>query len=80
MVKLFNEVDVFLAPSMSGDSGLLTNLTGHPCVVVPNGFSKEGTPTSICFIGKLFGEGELLAAAKFYQNATQFHRQHPPLE
>jgi Asp-tRNA(Asn)/Glu-tRNA(Gln) amidotransferase A subunit family amidase len=58
---------------------LLSNLTGHPCVVVPNGFSQKGTPTSVCFIGKLFGEAELLAAAKKYQDATDFHRKHPPL-
>ncbi len=46
-------------------------------MVVPNGFTKAGTPTSICFIGKLFGEAELLAVAKRYQDATDFHRKHP---
>ena len=56
---------------------LLSNLTGHPCVVLPDGFSRDGTPTSICFIGKLFGEAELLAVAKAYQDATEFHRKHP---
>ena len=34
-------------------------------------------PTSICFVGKLFGEAELLAVAKQYQDATDFHRKHP---
>ncbi len=78
--KVFAKVDLFLAPSLSGRSPLLSNLTGHPCVVVPNGFSKAGTPTSICFIGKLFGEAQLLAVAKQYQDATGFHRQHPKLD
>jgi len=78
--KVFDKVDLFLAPSLSGRSTLLSNLTGHPCVVVPNGFTKAGTPTSICFIGKLFGEAEILAVAKTYQDATDFHRQHPNLE
>ncbi|PWU21911.1 MAG: amidase [Verrucomicrobia bacterium] len=78
--KVFEKVDLFLAPSLAGRSSLLSNLTGHPCVVVPNGFSKAGTPTSICFIGKLFGEGELLAAAKQYQDATDFHWKHPRLD
>ncbi len=77
MAKVFERVDLFLAPSLSGQSLLMSNLTGHPCVVVPNGFSKAGTPTSICFIGKLFGEAELLAVAKTYQDATDFHRRHP---
>jgi Asp-tRNA(Asn)/Glu-tRNA(Gln) amidotransferase A subunit family amidase len=77
--KTFDRVDLFLTPSLSGDSLLLSNLTGHPCVVLPNGFSTNGTPTSICFIGKLFGEAEILAVAKKYQDATDFHRKHPDM-
>ncbi len=77
--KVFEKVDVIVAPSQAGSSLLLGNLTGHPSVVVPNGFSPAGTPTSICFIGRLFGEAELLAVAKKYQDATDFHRRHPLL-
>lgn len=77
--KVFAQFDVIVAPSQSGSSVLHGNLTGHPSVVVPNGFSTNGTPTSICFIGKLFGEAELLAVARKYQDATDHHRQHPPL-
>jgi Asp-tRNA(Asn)/Glu-tRNA(Gln) amidotransferase A subunit family amidase len=79
MQELFKDVDVYVTPSF-GDNLLLTNLTGHPCVVVPDGFTKEGTPTSISFIGRLFGEGKLLAVAKKYQDATDFHTKHPMLE
>ena len=78
--KVFEKVDVIVAPSFAGNGLLLGNLTGHPSVVVPNGFSKAGTPTSICFIGKLFGEAQLLAVAKRYQDVTGFHRQHPNLD
>lgn len=78
--KALAKVDVFLAPSVSGRSSLLCNLTGHPCVVVPNGFSKTGTPTSITFIGRLFGEAELLGVAKRYQDSTDFHRKHPKVD
>jgi Asp-tRNA(Asn)/Glu-tRNA(Gln) amidotransferase A subunit family amidase len=80
MGKLMSEVDVIVAPPFDGDNSLLTNLTGHPCVVVPNGFSKEGTPTSITFLGKLFDEATLLAVAKRYQDATDFYLKHPRLE
>jgi Asp-tRNA(Asn)/Glu-tRNA(Gln) amidotransferase A subunit family amidase len=72
-------VDVWLSPSFGGSNLLLTNLTGHPCVVLPNGFDDKGSPTSITFMGKLFGEAELLAVAKAYQDATDFHLKHPPL-
>jgi Asp-tRNA(Asn)/Glu-tRNA(Gln) amidotransferase A subunit family amidase len=80
MQKVMKDVDVYVAPSFGGDNLLLTNLTGHPCVVLPDGFSKEGTPTSISFIGRLFGEAKLLAVAKAYQDATDFHLRHPKLE
>lgn len=79
MLKIMKEVDVYLAPSWEGDNLLLTNLTGHPCVVLPNGFSDEGLPTSITFIGKLFDEGTLIAVAKKYQDATDHHLKHPEL-
>ena len=80
MAKLINDVDLIVAPSWEGDSSLFTNLTGHPCVVVPDGFSKEGTPTSITFIGRLFDEGKIIAFAKAYQDATDFHKKHPNLD
>jgi Asp-tRNA(Asn)/Glu-tRNA(Gln) amidotransferase A subunit family amidase len=73
------DVDVYLSPSFGGSNLLLTNLTGHPCVVLPNGFDKKGSPTSVTFMGRLFGEATLLAVAKAYQDATDFHLKHPPL-
>ncbi|MGB2868415.1 MAG: amidase [Bacteroidota bacterium] len=80
MQKLMNDIDVYVTPSFGGDNLLLTNLTGHPCVVLPDGFTKEGTPSSISFMGQLFGEAKLLAVAKKYQDATSFHLKHPKLE
>lgn len=79
MQELMEKVDLYIAPSWEGDNLLLTNLTGHPCVVLPNGFSEKGTPTSISFMGRLFDEGKLIAFAKTYQDATGFHKQHPPM-
>lgn len=78
MARVMESVDLFVAPPF-GDNLLLTNLTGHPCVVLPHGFRKEGTPVSITFTGRLFDEGRLLAVARRYQEATEFHRRHPVL-
>jgi len=80
MHELMSDIDVYIVPSFGGSNLLLTNLTGHPQVVLPNGFTKKGTPTSISFVGKLFGEAETLAVAKFYQDQTDFHLRHPDLE
>ncbi|HXO19204.1 MAG TPA: amidase [Thermoanaerobaculia bacterium] len=79
MKKLMSGVDVYVAPTFGGANLLLTNLTGHPAVVLPNGFKKDGTPASITFTGRLFGEADLLAVAKVYQDGTGFHRRHPTL-
>jgi Asp-tRNA(Asn)/Glu-tRNA(Gln) amidotransferase A subunit family amidase len=80
MARNIKDVDVYLSPSFVGGNLLITNLTGHPCVVVPNGFNDKGLPTSITFIGQLYGEGKLIAAARAYQQATDFHKKHPPLK
>ncbi len=79
MHEIMSDIDVYVAPSWVGDNLLLTNLTGHPAVVVPNGFNKKQEPTSITFTGKLYGESEVLAVAKAYQDATGFHLKHPVL-
>lgn len=80
MSEQMKDIDVFITPSYGGDSLLITNLTGHPAVVVPNGFDDKGNPTSICFIGNLFEEEKTLRLAKAYQDATDFHLQHPKLD
>ncbi len=78
MARILKNVDVYVAPS-SGTNLLLTNLTGHPTVVVPCGFDDSGHPLSISFIGNLFEEGKALRLAKAYQEATGWHLKHPDL-
>jgi len=56
----------------------LTNLTGHPEISIPSGFA-QGSPTSLRFTGKLFGEAEILRLAYAYQGATEHHLRHPTL-
>ncbi len=77
MSLLFKDIDVYVVPSFWGDNLLRTNLTGHPCVVLPNGFNKEGTPTSISFIGDLYKDGQVVAVARSYQRGTGWHKKYP---
>lgn len=79
MQKMMTEIDLYLAPSFRTNNLLVTNLTGHPCVVLPNGFRKDGTPTSITFNGRMFDEELLLAVAHEYQQETDYHLKHPDL-
>ena len=70
--------DVLVAPGIGGPSLTVTNLTGHPAVLVPCGFVEE-TPRGLTFIGNLYEEATLLAAARAYEQATDWHRRHPDL-
>lgn len=85
MAGLFNEIDVLVAPSF-GNAGLaITNLTGHPAVAVPNGFfpvegfEERRQPHSVTFMGPLWKDHLPLRLAHAYQEATDFHRQRPPV-
>lgn len=78
MRKVFDQVDVYVG----GNDLLITNLTGHPSIVLPNGFRKNGeveVPFSITFTGRLYGESELLALGHAYQQATGWHLRRPDL-
>jgi Asp-tRNA(Asn)/Glu-tRNA(Gln) amidotransferase A subunit family amidase len=79
--ELMQKVDVIVTPT--GAVGLTqlvaTNLTGHPAVILPNGFRDDGTPVSLTFLGGLFEEAKLLAVAKAYQEATKFHLARPTI-
>ena len=73
---LFETVDCIVAPTNSGQL-IATNLTGHPAVILPNGFRDDGTPVSITFLGGLYEEGKMLALASAYQRATDWHTRTP---
>jgi len=79
MYRMMKAYDVIVTPTYGGPQLLIANLTGIPCMVVPNGFGADGSPRSISFIGKLFDEGKILALSSAYQEATEFDEQHPPL-
>ena len=58
----------------------MANHACYPAISVPNGFNDNGTPTAITFFARPFGEAELLAVAKAYQDRTGYHLKHPTLE
>jgi len=78
MAELFVDVDLYVCPSFVGQNLTVTNLSGHPCVVMPNGFTDPQAPHSWTFIGDLFDEATLMAVAKGWQDATGWAGMHPP--
>ena len=96
--KVFEQVDIVVAPTF-GDQLVVTNLTGHPAIIVPNGLrgadapkrpeggsddndnmGGPGTPVSITFLSGHYQDAKLCAFARAYQEATDFHKQHPKLD
>jgi len=88
MARVMADVDVYVVPFDYSDytpnpaatlNTIVTNLTGQPCVQVPHGFDEQGHPTALAFIGRVFGEAQMLALARAYQESTDWHRRHPTL-
>ncbi len=54
----------------------------QPSISVPNGFSShphQPLPTALMITGALFEDARVLRIAHAYQQATDFHRQRPPI-
>ncbi len=76
--KFMKQYDVVIVPSYAGNQLAMTNLTGHPAICFPIGFSKAGRPQSITLVGNLYDEASIISAAKAYQDATDHHLKRPP--
>ena len=55
----------------------LSSSTGLPALVVPAGFTSEGLPIALEFLGRPFSESILIRLASGYEKATS-HRRTPP--
>ncbi len=76
---LFKNYDIIISPSFGKNQLLISNLTGHPAVSVPNGFDKKNTPTSITFLANHYQEDVLLSFVNLIQKETNYHFKKPPL-
>jgi Asp-tRNA(Asn)/Glu-tRNA(Gln) amidotransferase A subunit family amidase len=79
MDKFMDDWDVLVSLPFSA-SLTLTNLTGHPQVVVPCGFNDKGLPQSLLFTGHLYEEGTPMRLAHHFERATKWHTMHPALQ
>ena len=55
----------------------MANLACYPAMNVPNGFSAAGIPTNATFFARPFGEMELIALVKAYQDKAKHHLRKP---
>jgi len=54
------------------------NVTGHPTVSVPCGFTSSGLPIGLQLTGKVFQEGDLLRVARAFEQAAGWFGRRPP--
>jgi Asp-tRNA(Asn)/Glu-tRNA(Gln) amidotransferase A subunit family amidase len=79
MAEVMAGIDAYVG----GDDLTLTNFTGHPTIILPDGDrpgSKSGQPGTITFTGQLFGESKLLGLGHEYQQASGAHLKRPKLD
>ncbi len=55
------------------------NLTGHPAISIPCGFTRSGLPIGLQLIGPHWSEARLLSIALAYEDATEWHKRRPQL-
>ena len=57
----------------------LFNLTGHPALTLPCGFTTSQLPIGLQLVGNYFADGLLLRLAHHYQQNTDWHTRRPPV-
>ncbi len=69
-------VDVAPAPTGGGGRSATryANLTGFPDLIVPAGFTGDGLPVGLSFLGRAFDEPGLLALGYAFEQATRARR------
>jgi len=62
-----------------GQFTIPADLAGTPTITVPCGFSDEGSPYAVQFLGSRLSELNLCRIAHAYERATQWHHRHPTI-
>jgi amidase len=55
------------------------DMTGHPTITLPGGFSETGLPIAFQLVAAHLGEATLVRAGAAFQGVTSWHRCRPPL-
>jgi aspartyl-tRNA(Asn)/glutamyl-tRNA(Gln) amidotransferase subunit A len=58
----------------------ISSLCGLPALSVPCGFSAEGLPYGLQFLGRALNDQAVIVAARRYQEVSEWHKQHPSLD
>ncbi|MBK1870635.1 amidase [Aestuariivirga sp. YIM B02566] len=53
------------------------DMTGHPTITLPGGFTAQGLPMGFQLVAPHLGEARLVRAGAAFQSVTSWHQQHP---
>jgi aspartyl-tRNA(Asn)/glutamyl-tRNA(Gln) amidotransferase subunit A len=95
MAPLYQQYDVFItagqgeAPRLDAHRSLAfwqrpnlftaANVTSQPALEICNGFGVHGLPLGMQVLGRPFDDATVLRVGHAYEQATDWHRQHPQL-
>jgi aspartyl-tRNA(Asn)/glutamyl-tRNA(Gln) amidotransferase subunit A len=71
------ETDVPRNPELENTGAF--NVYGIPAISIPCGFTSQGLPVGLMIAGPRFSEGKVLALARAFEQATDFHTKKPPI-
>ena len=71
------ETDVPRNPELENTGAF--NAYGIPAISIPCGFTSSGLPVGLMIAGPRFSEGKVLALARAFEQATDFHTKRPPI-
>jgi Asp-tRNA(Asn)/Glu-tRNA(Gln) amidotransferase A subunit family amidase len=95
MAATFREVDAIIGPPLAGPMLVISNFTGHPCLILRSGFRQSQTrvfgpnvlpgashtvPHAVCLWGRLFEEGTILRLGRALEGALGVLDRRPVLE
>ncbi len=79
MADRFEEVDAIFGPSFAGGMLMMTNFTGHPCLVMRSAITDDNEPRGFTIWGRLFDEGTIARLGMAFEGELQAWDTRPPL-
>ncbi len=79
MRTCMGDSDALLSPPFAGGMLMVTNATGHPCLVQRAGFVDARTPATITLIGRPFDEATIVSLGEELEQRLNVSRRQPAM-
>ncbi len=79
MRAAFADVDAIIGPPLAGPMLLISNFSGHPCLILRSGFRAPDAPHAVCLWGRLFDEATILTLGVALERRFDVWQRRPPM-